>query len=123
MVYFIDSKISIINQSILIQTEFFGIQLLKFVFINMYYSFFENIKGLIVLRKKCYKQLLLKNILIIIFFMTIPDILCINELHGFLIYLMRFFLLSLSCFIQFKSNNRLSLVIIPLIYIILRLYL
>lgn len=103
-------------QTITIQIEFLGLQILKFYLINTYIDFFIQLKNMIEIRKRYYYLVLIENILIGVFIMMLPDILIIKDPFDILKLTLKIFCFASLYTLQLLFKNKINIALLPLIY-------
>ena len=103
-------------QTITIQIEFFGLQILKFYLINSYIDFFIQLKNMIEIRKRYYYLVLIENILIGVFIMMLPDIIIIKDPFDILKLTLKIFCFASLYMLQLLFKNKINIALLPLIY-------
>lgn len=103
-------------QTITIQIEFLGLQILKFYLINIYIDFFIQLKNMIEIRKRYYYLVLIENVLIGVFIMMLPDILIIKDPFDILKLTLKIFCFASLYTLQLLFKNKINIALLPLIY-------
>lgn len=103
-------------QTLIVQIEFVGLQILKFYLINVYIDFYIQLKEMINIRRGNYKLILIKHILICVFIIMLPDIFIFDGDISIFRMLFKACIFIVLYVLQLSSNKKLIFAISPLVY-------